>query len=153
MIKKFALIILSCALLTACLEQDHSKEINFSTAPLTLITQAGQEHTLIVEVAKTEPEREKGLMFREELADDRGMIFIFDQPSIQSFWMKNTLIFLDMIFIDENSRIVKIHPMAQPHNTHSISSEIPVKAVLEVRGGLAEKLGIRVNDRIDFKGL
>lgn len=104
-----------------------------------------------VEVADTPEELQKGLMHREGLADDAGMLFWFGQPPrVVSFWMKDTLIPLDMIFIGEDSSVVNIHPEAVPNDLTSVSSVEPVVAVLEIAGGHAEKLGIAEGDKVDL---
>lgn len=117
-----------------------------STASVT--TASGGRFAFKVEVAVTEAEQARGLMYRERLADDAGMLFPYATPRPTAFWMRNTLIPLDMIFIDGYGRISKIHPMATPGSEATISSDGPVLAVLEIRGGLAARLGIRVGDRV-----
>lgn len=144
-----------CLLLGGCDKKTAYDEatITFETAPLAILTQAGERHSFTVEVAQSQKQIAYGLMFREELADDKGMIFLFNDEDYRQFWMKNTLIFLDILFIDEQGRIVSIHPMAQPHDERTIHSIYPAKAALEIRGGLAQELGIIAGDRIEFKTL
>ncbi len=101
-----------------------------------------------VEVARDEHERGRGLMYRKSLGANSGMLFLFPEPVTPAFWMKNTLIPLDMVFIDEKGLILGIHNRAIPHNLTPISPSGPVKAVLEINGGQAEKLGLRVGDPI-----
>lgn len=101
-----------------------------------------------VEVARDEHERGRGLMYRKSLGLNAGMLFLFPEPTTPAFWMKNTLIPLDMVFIDEKGLILGIHNRAKPHNLTPISPSGPVKAVLEINGGQAEKLGLRVGDPI-----
>jgi len=106
-----------------------------------------------VELVKTNQERSRGLMFRKELATNWGMIFVFDQKAKHSFWMKNTLIPLDIIWIDENYKVVHIKNNFQPcvdKNCETIAPKRKAKYVLEINGGLAEKIGINVGDRFDF---
>ena len=81
-------------------------------------------------------------MFVKEMADSQGMLFIYGVTRPVSFWMKNTYIPLDMIFIDKRGVVKKVHANAVPHDTTSISSDVPIRSVLEINGGLAEKLGI-----------
>lgn len=95
-----------------------------------------------IEVVRTPPERARGLMFRPSLARDAGMLFVFDPPQPVSFWMKNTMIPLDMVFIDDTGRVVNVEANAVPYTRTPRRSEGPVRAVLEVNGGLAETLGI-----------
>ena len=107
-------------------------------------------HSFAVEMAVTEAEREKGLMFRKELPEGQGMLFDFHQEQEVAFWMQNTYIPLDMIFIGGDGRILRIAENTQPLSTRLIPSNGPVRAVLEVIGGTAEKLGIAPGDRIAF---
>ncbi len=95
-----------------------------------------------VELAATPQERARGLMHRESLPQSRGMLFLYPEPGAVGFWMKNTLIPLDMIFLDEAGRVVKVHHEARPHDKTLIRGGRNVKAVLEINGGLARRLGI-----------
>jgi uncharacterized membrane protein (UPF0127 family) len=113
----------------------------------------GRDVNFQVELARTEPEREKGLMFRERLAPDAGMLFLFDQSGVQTFWMKNTLIPLDMVFIAPDLSIVGVVPDAQPLTLTARSVGRPSQYVLEIGGGLAARLGIRAGERVDFHGV
>lgn len=101
-----------------------------------------------VEIADDDEERARGLMFRESMADDHGMLFVFDEDAPQSFWMKNTFIPLDMLFIDRQGRIVRIAARTTPHSLDSISSGEPVTRVLELRGGEAKARGIQAGDHV-----
>ncbi|MEE2524996.1 DUF192 domain-containing protein [Hyphobacterium sp. HN65] len=97
-------------------------------------------------IADSDPERQRGLMFREALADDEAMLFDYETVQPASIWMRNTLISLDIIFIAEDGRIVKIVANAQPLTLRSNESDFPILGVLEVRGGLARDVGIRPGD-------
>jgi len=99
-------------------------------------------HTFRVEVAADPASQEKGLMFRKTMAPDAGMIFEFPRPSMEAFWMKNTILPLDIIFIRGNGTISSIAPNAVPFSTTTIPSIEPVRAVLELNGGRAAQLGI-----------
>ena len=105
-------------------------------------------HVFSVEIADTEATREKGLMFRKKLPEGQGMLFDFKREQDVAFWMKNTYIPLDMIFIRGNGRILRIARDTEPLSTALIPSGGPVRAVLEVIGGTAEKLGIAPGDRV-----
>lgn len=96
-----------------------------------------------VELADTPASRSRGLMFRERLAVSAGMLFIYDQPTHAAFWMKNTLIPLDMIFADATGTVQRVHANAIPHDETAIDGGPDVIAVLEINGGLARRLGIR----------
>ena len=104
-------------------------------------------HVFTVEIADTEPARERGLMFRKELPSGQGMLFDFHHDQQVVFWMKNTLIPLDMLFIDRGGRIVNIAHSAKPLSEEVIMSGPPVRAVLEVAGGTAHRLGIEPGDQ------
>jgi uncharacterized membrane protein (UPF0127 family) len=97
-----------------------------------------------VELADTFEERAKGLMFRQALGRFDGMLFIYDEPVSANFWMKNTLIPLDMIFLDEHGVVLNIHERAVPGSLKTIEGGDGVLAVLEVNGGTVKKLGIKL---------
>jgi len=105
-------------------------------------------HMFTVEVADNDADRAKGLMYRKELPEGRGMLFDFHRDQEVSFWMQNTYIPLDMIFIRGDGRILRIAENAEPLSTRLIPSNGPVRAVLEVIGGTAQKLGIAAGDRV-----
>ena len=105
-------------------------------------------HAFSVEIADTEAEREKGLMFRKELPEGRGMLFDFHREQAVGFWMQNTYISLDMIFIRGDGRILSIAENTEPLSTKIIPSNGPVRAVLEVIAGTARKYGIAPGDRV-----
>jgi uncharacterized membrane protein (UPF0127 family) len=118
--------------------------------PLT-IRSAGGEHRFTVEVAETAEQQERGLMFRRALGPDRGMIFPYDPPQEVAFWMKNTLIPLDMIFIRADGRIARIAANTTPRSLDPVPSGEPTAAVLEIRGGRAAELGIREGDLVEWR--
>lgn len=120
---------------------------------VTIQTQENRELTFQVEVADTPAKRELGLQYRRDLAPDRGMIFLFPKESKHSFWMKNTPIPLDMIFIGSNRKIVGIVEQAVPFSTDSRSVPAASQFVLEINGGLARRYGVKVGDSIRFQGL
>lgn len=116
----------------------------------TLILHRGDtEHVFTVEIADTPETRASGLMFRKELADDAGMLFIYPGKQKISMWMKNTLISLDMLFLDRDGTILHMSERTTPLSTQVISSRFRVKAVLEVVAGTAERLGLRMGDRVE----
>ena len=106
-----------------------------------------------VELARTAAEREQGLMYREQLAADAGMLFIFERPSPLTFWMKNTFIALDMIFIGADRRIVGIVENAEPRTLTARRVDGLAVYVLEINGGLSAKLGIQAGAQVDFSGV
>jgi len=105
-------------------------------------------HAFSVEVVDSDEERQKGLMFRKELPEGKGMLFDFKTEAPVSFWMKNTYVALDMIFIRGDGRIVSIAENTEPMSERMIPSAGPVRGVLEVVAGTARKLGIRPGDRV-----
>jgi uncharacterized protein len=113
-----------------------------------VIEASGGRFEFRVELAKTPAERARGLMFRESLADDHGMLFDFGHPQPVAMWMRNTLIPLDILFIRSDGRISRIARDAQPLSDRILESGEPVRAVLELRGGLTAERDIEPGDRI-----
>jgi uncharacterized membrane protein (UPF0127 family) len=105
-------------------------------------------HAFSVEVAETEAERRTGLMYRKELPEGHGMLFDFHTEQEVGFWMENTYISLDMIFIRSDGRVLRIAENTEPLSTRIIPSGGPVRAVLEVIAGTARKFGIAPGDRV-----
>ena len=122
-------------------------EVRFDTTRVTVITACGR-HGFTVELAETWPQRVQGLQGRRELAPDHGMLFDFGQAMAVTMWMKNTLVPLDMLFIDTGGRIVNIASDTQPLSLEMISSGGPVRAVLELNAGTAGRIGARSGDRV-----
>jgi uncharacterized membrane protein (UPF0127 family) len=114
---------------------------------LEIVTRSGVK-VFSVEIAKTQEERSRGLMFRKELPEGRGMLFDFSPQQDVSMWMKNTYVSLDMIFIQADGRILRIAENTEPMSERIISSGGPVTAVLEVVAGTARKDGIAAGDRV-----
>ncbi len=117
-----------------------------SQAGAVVIHSDNGSHTFSVEIMRSQQERSKGLMFREYLAPDTGMLFDFGNPRPVSMWMKNTYISLDMLFISEKGIIHKIAENTTPHSTEIISSNSQVRYVLEINGGMSAKLGIKAGN-------
>ncbi|OUU19438.1 MAG: hypothetical protein CBC08_07555 [Flavobacteriaceae bacterium TMED48] len=103
-----------------------------------------------IEIADSPYERQTGMMYRDSLEEQHGMLFIFENSELRGFYMKNTLIPLDLIFIDENYEIVHIYSKATPYETASISSQLPAKYVFEINGGLSEQIGIQKGMKIKY---
>ena len=103
-----------------------------------------------IEIADSPYERQTGLMYRDSLEEQHGMLFIFENSELRGFYMKNTLIPLDLIFIDENYEIVHIYSKATPYETTTISSQLPAKYVFEINGGLSEQIGIQKGMKIKY---
>jgi uncharacterized protein len=115
--------------------------------PLSIRTDRGVRR-FMVEVADSPLEREYGLMCRRAMADHRGMLFVFPQSGPQAFWMRNTLIPLDIVYIGSDGTVVSITRNAQPLDERPLPSAAPAKYVLELNAGLAAKIGLLPGDRI-----
>lgn len=123
-----------------------------ATLPLTelvIVTAAGNRHKFAVELADKDETRSQGLMFRRTLAADAGMLFDYQRDSNFAMWMRNTYIPLDMVFIGGDGTIRKIHQRAIPHDETPIPAPDAVRAVLELNGGTAARLGLKVGDRVE----
>jgi hypothetical protein len=105
-------------------------------------------HRLSVEIAETPAEKAKGLMFRRTLGEMEGMLFLYAEPQEVSMWMRNTYLPLDMVFVAIDGTVTRIAERTTPFSEKQILSDGPVLAVLEVNGGLAEKLGLKPGDRL-----
>ncbi len=117
--------------------------------PLTIQSRSGA-HAFIVEVARSPEQQAQGLMQRQSLAPGRGMLFPYAPPQNASFWMKNTLIPLDMVFIRQDGTIARIAANTVPLSLDPVSSLEPVAAVLEIPGGRAAELGIEAGDKVKW---
>ena len=118
-----------------------------------MLKTASGDHNFSVEVATTNQERSLGLMFRRALPENSGMLFLYDQAQPASMWMKNTIIPLDMIFIAEGGKVHRIVPFTEPFSTEAIFSEGDVVAVLELNAGQAERIGLKLGDKVLYPGL
>ena len=127
---------------------DPRAQTGLREVPLTIRSKNGV-HRFTVEVAATEQQQETGMMFRTSVAGDRGMIFPYDPPQEVAFWMKNTLIPLDMVFIAADGSIARV-ATAKPLDETPVPSTAPIVAVLEIAGGRAGELGIRAGDKVNW---
>jgi uncharacterized membrane protein (UPF0127 family) len=121
----------------------------FSKSELTIVSATGR-HQFKVEVAETPEQMAQGLMFRRSLAPDAGMLFDYKQPTAATMWMRNTLIPLDMLFVDARGKIVNIQLRAVPQSDDVIAAVAPVRAVIELNGGTTERLGIAPGDQVEY---
>lgn len=131
-------VLLAVAPLAAC--SDEGKLVLHS---------ATGDYTFNVEVVDTPESRAQGLMYRQELADDAGMLFDFKGEQPVSFWMRNTFIPLDMIFVDAKGVVKNIHVNARPHDPTGIPSDGPVQFVLEIPGGRSVEIGLKPGDTME----
>jgi uncharacterized protein len=122
-------------------------------ARVVIETARGERAAVTVEIARTDAERAKGLMHRRELAPDAGMLFLFDETAEHPFWMKNTLIPLDMIFIGDDGRVTGVVARTVPGDLRPRSSGGPSRYVLEVNGGWADAHGVGPGDRVRFENV
>ena len=118
-----------------------------------MVHASGRDLTFRVELATSEPQRERGLMYRNHLDSDAGMLFVFEHEAPLTFWMKNTLIPLDMIFIGSDKRIVGIVENAAPETETPRRVPGMSRYVLEIAGGMAGRLRISARNAVEFQGL
>ncbi len=118
---------------------------------LSISTATGNVHDFNVEVAKTQMQQATGMMYRHHIPKDTAMLFIFNEEKERYFWMKNTWIPLDMLFIRRDGIITHVHSMAVPNSLTPISSNGPAFAVLELAGGVSDALNINIGDRVVFE--
>tara|TARA_B100000035_G_C20852837_1_gene488220 strand:- start:92 stop:535 length:444 start_codon:yes stop_codon:yes gene_type:complete len=104
-----------------------------------------------VEIAETQEKRMEGLMFRTELDEDKGMLFIFPYPDLVNIWMKNTFLSLDIVFISEENIIVDIVKEALPLSEKIYTSKLVTKYILEINSGLIRKLDINIGDKVNIE--
>jgi uncharacterized membrane protein (UPF0127 family) len=127
-----------------------AEPVQFDVGEVLLETGSGT-HTLSVEIARTPRQRERGLMFRRALADDAGMLFLFERDGFISMWMKNTYVPLDMIFIDRHGRVTQVVERTTPGSQAIITSAEALRAVLEVKAGTAARLAVRPGSLVRHK--
>ena len=137
----FALCLVICMLTSLAARAQGGLE------PLEITTASGQ-HTFQVEIANNEASREKGLMFRRFMPADRGMLFEFEKNEPVAFWMKNTYIPLDMVFIAPDGTVTHIAAKAEPLSEAIVPSGGPCIAVLELNGGVAARIGLAPGDKV-----
>jgi len=157
-LNRFVALLFIALLWVSCKEKNHSESIK--TKPITFqhnadlwIIDATSKDTiqrLAIEISDDDYEIQTGLMYRESMEDNQAMLFIFPEPSMHSFYMKNTLIPLDIIFIDENHQIVNIQKNAKPLDETSLPSEKPVQYVLEINAGLSGQWQLKPGDKVEW---
>ena len=120
--------------------------VTFEVSRLIISGADGRDHSFTVELALSAPQRARGLMFRDRLARDAGMLFLWEDEAPRRMWMKNTMVPLDMIFFDKEGRIIHIEHTATPYTEQTISSGGAAQGVLELAGGTSRLLGIVAGD-------
>lgn len=143
-----AFLIALCLLPSLVLAQQEGERPDFATDRLAIETTSGARHVFDIEIARTNAERGYGLMFVREMAADRGMLFDYGWEQRVSMWMRNTYVPLDMLFIETDGEIESIIERAAPHTRTPRASKGRVLAVLELKGGTAQRLGIAPGDRV-----
>ena len=119
----------------------------FGTSELTVQTASGPQK-FSIELALTDAQMEQGLMFRRSMPASAGMLFDFKTPTSVTMWMKNTVIPLDMLFLDPQGQIIDVHERAVPFSTDIIASKLPARYVIELNGGTVARLGIKTGDQV-----
>jgi uncharacterized membrane protein (UPF0127 family) len=142
-----ALFLLLLPALPALALDQSPMHLAIDAAPLTVNTTRG-DVPFRVEIADNDDERERGLMFRKDLKDNSAMLFVFDASRLVTMWMENTPSALDMLFLDESGRISTIRENAVPFSRDVISSDGPVRFVVEVKAGTVKRLGIAIGDKV-----
>ncbi len=162
MSRKFNIITIAAVLftlgLTSCKENSSqqknlTKEIEFSNDGRLTVYKKDTEaaiQTFKIETAIGDYETETGLMHRKSMPQNYGMLFMFDDEIPRSFYMKNTIIELDILYIDANNKIIKLYRKAKPFDPTSLPSQVPVKYVLELNGAVTSSYGIEVGDRVEW---
>lgn len=150
--RKLSVLVLLVSVVFATAPAHAQGDVSFERSTLKIET-ADAVHSFDIEVAKSDEQRARGLMFRNELAPDAGMLFLYRRDRVLTMWMANTYLPLDMLFIGADGRIVRIAENTIPLSRSTISSRKRARAVLELNAGTARRLGIRVGDRVVYDGL
>ncbi|WP_343485626.1 DUF192 domain-containing protein [Allomuricauda sp. d1] len=153
--RSFIVVGLFLALVSACKEnakkEVKTENISFTKeGELSIFRGDSLIHSLDIEMAESDYETQTGLMYRESMEETQGMLFLFANPRLHSFYMKNTEFPLDILYIDQNKKLVTIKENAQPFDESGISSEVPVQYVLEINAGLTQKWGLQLGDSIAY---
>lgn len=138
---------------TNSLDKEPAAQATLPTKNLKILTSDGKTHEFIVEEVNKDEDRKRGFMYRKFLDQDKGMLFIFEKAEIQYFWMKDTLIPLDIIFLDESGKVVQIAEKAQPCFVQHCDLFSSIKAsryVVELNGGIAGMIGLKVGDKVSW---
>ncbi|PZN31886.1 MAG: DUF192 domain-containing protein [Proteobacteria bacterium] len=149
--RRSALLVLTLALAMlagAAAASEADLDRRFPRSTLQIATPDARLHTFRVWVADSDARRIRGLMYVKELAEDAGMLFLYDEPQRISMWMKNTFIPLDMVFVRSDGRVDSVAENTRPHSLDSIPSQGEVVAVIELNAGTAARLGIRPGARV-----
>lgn len=149
--RHFLLALLGLAAMTLPAAAQDTPQPRLATEPLTIVTRDGRSLPFTVEMAVKPEEQMVGLMWRPEVKPDEGMLFDWGTPRESAMWMKNTITSLDMLFIAQDGRVHRIAERTVPRSLATIDSRGPVRATLELAAGTAERLNIRVGDRVQHR--
>ena len=147
-----ALRVFLCAALLLLPLPASAQAVEFEYSELEIITSSGR-HGFRIELAVSQPQQSQGLMFRQAMAADAGMLFVHPRDGMRTMWMRNTFIPLDMLFIRADGSIAHIVERTIPQSLKTISSRQPVKAVLELNAGTVRRLGIKKGDQVAHSSL
>ncbi|MCT4630821.1 DUF192 domain-containing protein [Winogradskyella sp.] len=155
---KYLLVVFCLAIYLSCKNEQKTKPTNkivvsFKKEGALQLKKAASDSiitTIDIEIADNDYETQTGLMYRTELGINQGMLFVFPDMQMRSFYMKNTKIPLDIIYIDEDKSIVSFQKNAKPFNETSLPSQAPAKYVLEINAGLSDEWQLQVGDKISF---
>lgn len=150
LIRYYLVGLFAAVMITQFIQSSWADTVHFEQTPLIIHTTNG-DVAFQVELASTMESRRQGLMFREQLAPNEGMLFVYNEARTVAMWMKNTLISLDMLFITDEGVIARIEANTVPLSLRAISSDGPVRAVLELNGGTVEAFAIQPGDRVSHK--
>ena len=129
---------------------DQPSTAAFKQDSLSINSAGGKTHHFAIELATTKEQQEQGLMHRTKLEEDHGMLFLSEADTYVEMWMKDTLISLDMVFLDSHGKIVYIAANTTPNSTDTISAKRDTRAILELAGGVTQKLGIKIGDQVVY---
>ncbi|MCQ4162000.1 DUF192 domain-containing protein [Roseomonas sp. GC11] len=146
--RRILLALMGLAAMTASASAQEAPQPRLPTEPLVIVTRDGTQHRFTVEMALSPDQQMTGLMWRPEVKPDEGMLFDWGTPRDSAMWMKNTITSLDMLFITQDGRIHRIAERTVPRSLATIESHGPVRATLELAAGTAERLNLRVGDRV-----
>lgn len=158
-LKNLLILVLALSALVSCKNESKSIKQTIVTfkkeGDLTIhkITSDSTTISLDIEIADTEYDTQTGLMYRDSMEDSQGMLFVFEDIKPRSFYMKNTRMPLDIIYADEQGKIVSFQKNAQPFNEASLPSNFPAQYVLEINAGLADKWNLKEGDSLAYKSL
>ncbi|GGW27737.1 DUF192 domain-containing protein [Arenibacter certesii] len=159
--KAYIVVLLAILTLVVSCKESEKEKTTIKTAAIEFkkegtleIVQQVTDSVLVkldIEIAETEYETATGLMYRSSMEPKQAMLFLFEDLEMRSFYMKNTEIALDILFIDENNKIVRIQKNAKPFDETGLSSNVPAKSVLEINAGKSDEWGLEVGDSISYQ--